>query len=236
MGGTRNACLDGVHKPTETSCFRTQVLNNGRPSLLQPCSNRFYIRHDSSEGQSGKLGAFLNGTFEDGLRAGVFVQTKNDNKPGPSVEDRKFINIMETSLTEGVSGTWETPLNALQRDQKSPQKLERCSQEAEVNTAYPRRESYHETTLLRSCRNCLTIGKQKLYETPSRPQPLSDGIYPNLASTTLKKPEKSRAVFDSAAETNKWPTWYPDMLSPATRGFLGRHRTDVPFFPRSREQ
>ena len=80
-----NACLDGAHKPTETSCFRTQVLDNGRPSLLQPCTNRFYIRHDSSAGQLANIGVFLNGTFEDGFGAGVFVRTKNVNKPGPSV-------------------------------------------------------------------------------------------------------------------------------------------------------
>lgn len=103
-----DACLDGAHKPTETSCFRTQVLDNGRPSLLQPCTNRFYIRHDSSVGQSASLGAFLNGT-EDGLGTGVFVRTKNDNKTGFSVEDRNFIDIMKTSLTKGVSGNWEAP-------------------------------------------------------------------------------------------------------------------------------
>ena len=38
-----NACLDGAQKPSEASCFRTQVLENGRPSLLLQCSNRFYV-------------------------------------------------------------------------------------------------------------------------------------------------------------------------------------------------
>lgn len=37
----RNACLDSAQNPSETSCFRAQVLNKGRPSLQQPCTNRF---------------------------------------------------------------------------------------------------------------------------------------------------------------------------------------------------
>ena len=35
--------------------------------------------------------------------------TKDDNRPGMSVEDRKFINIMNSSLARDESGSWETP-------------------------------------------------------------------------------------------------------------------------------
>ena len=99
----RNACLNGALKHTDTSCFRTQVLDNGRLSLLQPCTNRLYIKHDSSVeplanlAASKRKGGFCNGKFNDGLGAGVFVRMKNDNNFGTSVEDRKFIDIMKTS-------------------------------------------------------------------------------------------------------------------------------------------
>ena len=43
-----NTCLDGAHKPVAISTFKTQVLYNGRPSLFIPCSNRFYLKHDTS--------------------------------------------------------------------------------------------------------------------------------------------------------------------------------------------
>ena len=36
-------CLDNAHKPT-LSVFRTQVLQNGRPSLLTPCDNSISVK------------------------------------------------------------------------------------------------------------------------------------------------------------------------------------------------
>ena len=33
-------CLDGAHKPADVSIYKTNVLHNGRTSLLSPCSNR----------------------------------------------------------------------------------------------------------------------------------------------------------------------------------------------------
>lgn len=40
---------------------------------------------------SKRKGTFSKGIFEDGLGDHVFARTNNDNKPGMSVEDRKFI-------------------------------------------------------------------------------------------------------------------------------------------------
>ena len=54
--------------------------------------------------------AFSKGIFEDGLGDHVFARTNNDNKPGMSVEDRKFIQIMNNSLSRNESGSWEAPL------------------------------------------------------------------------------------------------------------------------------
>jgi len=46
---------------------------------------------------SKRKGTFFKGSSEDGL-GDVFACTKDDNRPGMSVEDRKFINIMNSSL------------------------------------------------------------------------------------------------------------------------------------------
>ena len=111
-----NVCMDGAHKPTEVSSYRTQVLNNGRPSFLLPCSNRLYVKHGSHADSttyletSKKKGTFFKGSFEDGLGDNIFACTKDDNRPGMSVEDRKFINIMNRSLARNESGSWEAPL------------------------------------------------------------------------------------------------------------------------------
>ena len=65
-----NACLDGAHKPREISTYRMQVLENGRPTFLEPCINCFYIKHDTGADIPAYLTkeeTFLNGRFEDGL-------------------------------------------------------------------------------------------------------------------------------------------------------------------------
>lgn len=111
-----NVCMDGAHKPTEVSSYRTQVLDKGQPSFLLPCSNRLYVKHGSHADSttyletSKKKGTFFKGSFEDGLGDNIFACTKDDNRPGMSVEDRKFIHIMNSSLARNESGSWEAPL------------------------------------------------------------------------------------------------------------------------------
>ncbi|KAK0145452.1 hypothetical protein N1851_015640 [Merluccius polli] len=38
-----DVCLTGAHKPTVNS-FKTNILENGRPSFLTPCENRIHVR------------------------------------------------------------------------------------------------------------------------------------------------------------------------------------------------
>ena len=40
----------------------------------------------------------------------VFIQTKDDNKQGTSVEDRQFLNLMNHSMLKNSDGYWEAPL------------------------------------------------------------------------------------------------------------------------------
>ena len=108
-----NACLDGAHKPREISTYRTQVLENGPPTFLEPRINRFYIEHDTGADIPAyltKKETFLNGRFEDGLGDNIFLHTKDDNKPGTSAEDRKFLEIMNHSVVKNDAGSWEAPL------------------------------------------------------------------------------------------------------------------------------
>ena len=111
-----NVCMDGAPKPTEVSSYRTKVLDNGRPSFLLPCNNRLYVKHGSHADSttyletSKRKGTFFKGSFEDGLGDNVFACTKDDSRPGMSVEDRKFINNMNSSLARDECGSWEAPL------------------------------------------------------------------------------------------------------------------------------
>ncbi|KAG1927244.1 hypothetical protein F2P79_024382 [Pimephales promelas] len=44
-----DVCLGGAHVPSNLSVFRTSVLNNGRTSLLDSCTNSFHVKRKDSE-------------------------------------------------------------------------------------------------------------------------------------------------------------------------------------------
>ena len=113
-----NTCLDGVHKPNDLSSFKTHLLHNGRPSIFEPCSNVFHVdkatsaHADSRESinEFRREESFSQGKFEDGLASKVFERTELDNRPGYSVEDRKFIEMMDTGMKKNETGSWIAPL------------------------------------------------------------------------------------------------------------------------------
>lgn len=94
-----NAYLDGAHKP-EVSSYKTHF-TNGPPLILEPCPNRFHINGNVPNLPNVEVlrckESFVNGKFDDGLGTKVFVSSK-DNKPGHSVEDRKFLSIMNDQM------------------------------------------------------------------------------------------------------------------------------------------
>lgn len=243
-----NACLDSANKPSEISTYRTQVLENGRPSFLQPCASRLHIKHEPgpdypthlTTNRSHKKGNFFNGRFEDGLGNNVFLRTRDDNKPGTSVEDRKFIDIMNRSLTNNISGSWETPLPLRETTKQPPNNQE------------------HALKRLKS--TCRTLDKkplmkqhyfefmQKLFNNGhAEPAPSTESssspprwYLPHFGVYHPQKPGKIRVVFDSAAETNgvslnKMLLSGPDLTN-SLLGILIRFRQDPVAFMADIEQ
>ena len=106
-----DACLDGAHKPS-LSCYATNVLESGRPSILLPCPNRFHINRNTSnvtEPPNNKVNdqwkeTFANGCFDDGLGSKVFATSKDDDKPGLSIEDRMFARLMDRKMVKNDTG------------------------------------------------------------------------------------------------------------------------------------
>ena len=70
--------------------------------------------------ETRKKGTFFKGSFKDGLGDNIFACTMDDNRPGMSVEDRKFINIMKSSLARNESGSWEMPLPVCEEFNRLP--------------------------------------------------------------------------------------------------------------------
>ena len=83
-----NACLDGDHKPTP-SCYRTNILESGRPTMFLSCLYRFHLKDNppvSSDlpfdnGKDHKKEAFEECNFYNGIKTNVFLSMKVENKP-----------------------------------------------------------------------------------------------------------------------------------------------------------
>ena len=84
------ACLDGVHTPTSVDVLKTVL----RPtySILASCDNRIHVSEDIID------------------KCDIFQRKEDDNKPGLSLEDKKFLSLMDNEMKRDESGKWMAPL------------------------------------------------------------------------------------------------------------------------------
>ncbi|XP_070203432.1 uncharacterized protein [Littorina saxatilis] len=174
-----DVCLDGIHKPSSVRVIKTHVLHGSRESLFEPCQNNLKIAE------------------ADQLGTKVFERTKDDEIAGTSVEDRKFLDVMDSSFRKNDQGRWSAPLPF------------RNSEPIKFNN---RRQAVHRAnTLHASMKRNLTKREhmfefmKKIFETGSaeKAPPLEGDsrcwYLPFFGVYHPKKPDKIRGVFDSSA-------------------------------------
>ena len=111
-----NVCLGNVHKPATVNTYYTNTLENGRHSVFEPCPNRYVVKEKWYGRKVPGLPTPVHGegpACEDcggHLGYGVFQQTKEDNKFGPSVEDLLFLKSMEQGVYKDEDNSWVAPL------------------------------------------------------------------------------------------------------------------------------
>lgn len=110
-------CIDSAHKPT-VAVYKTNILQNGRPSYLTPCQEHISVKEKVSYGGEHRPGTSThlsscsgNGiASQDKLGCCVFVRTENDDKPALSFEDEKFLEVMEKEFHRDEKNSWTAPL------------------------------------------------------------------------------------------------------------------------------
>lgn len=115
-----DVCLSGAHKPTVNS-FKTDILNNGRPTFLNPCENKIYIKDKYTESRS---------TFEKTqveLGRHIFQQTVDNDKAALSVEDALFLEILHRDFTKDEANNWVAPLPFHSPRQRLPNNIQALS-------------------------------------------------------------------------------------------------------------
>ncbi|CAN7943553.1 unnamed protein product [Ixodes pacificus] len=97
-------CLGRTRKPDCVTNFKTNVLENGRPSLFEPCRNHFLVKEkftghvNPTQHVPPTKGATIKDYSVEETTDTLFQTTKDDDQPAPSVEDRKFLNIMDNEV------------------------------------------------------------------------------------------------------------------------------------------
>lgn len=102
-----DVCLGNSHKPI-ISAYRTNVLENGRPSICTPCNSSIRLIENACQG--GENIRKPSCMSLETLGQSVFIETALDNKPGPSVEDTIFLQLMDAEMFRDHSNHWVAPL------------------------------------------------------------------------------------------------------------------------------
>lgn len=84
--------------------FTRPLLESGRVSIFEPCSQYLLVKECFSNSDS------VNRLCDSKYDENVFKRTSDDNKIGTSVEDRMFMDIRDKELVIGEDGKWVAPL------------------------------------------------------------------------------------------------------------------------------
>lgn len=101
----RDVCLSVAHRPTVNS-YKTNILDNGRPSFLVPCESRIYTKGRFTEDNP----CCESTQPKDELSKHIFEQTANDDKLALSAEDESFLNVMHNGFAKDEANNWVAPL------------------------------------------------------------------------------------------------------------------------------
>lgn len=120
-----DVCLGNAHKPTVTT-FKTNVLENGRPSFLQPCTSFMHVKEKIRQGGESHDSLSRPIVTEKTLGQTIFDRTESDNKPAPSIEDTIFIRIMNKEVYRDEADNWISPLPFREPRQRLPNNREQA--------------------------------------------------------------------------------------------------------------
>ncbi|XP_032413047.1 uncharacterized protein LOC116716235 [Xiphophorus hellerii] len=213
-------CLGNLHRPT-VSTLKTVVLENGRPTVFEPCNSLLQLKEMPHTNRLSKAP-------EQALGQTVFNRTENDNKPAPSIQDAMFIKIMDNAMYRDEDNSWVAPLPFKEPRQRLPnnreQALTRFSSLKRNLNRKPRMQDQYVAFMGKIFSN----GHAEL--APPLKKDEECWYLPTFGVYHPQKPDQIRVVFDSSAQyqgvsLNNVLLTGPD-LNNTLLGVLLRFRTD----------
>ncbi|XP_075315887.1 uncharacterized protein LOC142375626 [Odontesthes bonariensis] len=194
-------CLGAAHKTFQTTVYKTNILHNGRASLLGPCTNTIQVKerlscHTPSLNLQGSVSNLVRET--DDLGCQVFQKTEHDDNLDLSIEDRIFLKTLDQQTYKDEANTWVAPLPF-----RSPRnRLPNNRPQAEKRLSSVRRNLDKKPQMKKDFISFM----QKIFDAnQAEPAPqLTEGqecwYLPLFGVYHPRKPEQIRVVFDSSAK------------------------------------
>ncbi|XP_033728036.1 uncharacterized protein LOC117317344 [Pecten maximus] len=168
-------CLGVVHRPEKISVLKTFTLTDGRSSHMVPCVNNFNTKEPD-----------------------VFIRTMLDNFTGPSVEDRKFVDLIKKGITRDDEGCWCMPLPFREIRKRLPGNFVQARKRAIVLAHSLRRNDVKRDHVKEFMEKLFINGHAEL--APALTEGEEHWYLPLFSVYHPKKPDKVRCVFDSSAK------------------------------------
>ncbi|XP_062584179.1 uncharacterized protein LOC134245966 [Saccostrea cucullata] len=170
-----NVCLGKTHQPETVSVLKTSILSSGRATHLIPCESEILVRE-----------------------CDIFTRLPCDEKPGLSIEDKKFLHVMESSFHRSSDGFWEAPLPFREGRQPLPDNRSMALHRAKSFDANLRSNTEKKKQVIEFVEKLLQNEHAEL--APKLPVNVERWYLPMFAVFHPKKPESIRVVFDSSAK------------------------------------
>ncbi|XP_056017069.1 uncharacterized protein LOC125663253 [Ostrea edulis] len=185
-----DVCLGSQHCSNNVNVYKTFVLSNERPSLLQPCENELKVKEVVTSKVPAKHSLDYTGD-------NIFLLTPHDNKQGMSTEDKVFLEGMDREFKKNIEGNWEAPLPFRNQRPCLPNNRAMALGRANRFDANLRRDPV-------KCRHFLDF-MQKLFDhkhvETAPPVGKDEEVWylPVFGVYHPRKPDQIRGVFDSSA-------------------------------------
>ncbi|KAK7885901.1 hypothetical protein WMY93_025522 [Mugilogobius chulae] len=177
-----NVCVNGLHGPPTVSSMKTSITDNGRPTTFLECENKIKVRDLYGESDTSS----------------VFLRTIHDHQIAPSIEDQRFLEIMDKGFYQDDSNSWVAPLPFRHPRRKLPNNREY----AEKRFASLERNLQKKPEMKQHFFEFM----QKLFDNhhAELAPPLEEGkerwYLPTFGVYHPQKPSQIRVVFDSSAQ------------------------------------
>ena len=217
-------CLGKMHAAESVNVYRTNVMDNGRPSLFTKCPSFVSVRETNV--RNDHMHMSQNKLCSD-FGASVFERTQDDEKTGLSVEDRVFLDIMDSEFTRGPTGNWVAPLPFRDNKCQLPNNRSQAVKRARTLDKDLKKNDEKRNHFVTFMKTIIESGHAEL----APPLNQNESWYlPIFGVYHPRKPQQIRGVFDSSAKhygisLNDVLLSGPDMTN-SLLGILLRFRKD----------